>query len=307
MDYPEKISPDFPYESRYIYVGDDRIHYIEAGSDDPPILLLHGIPTHSYIWRNVIPHLSPHARTIAVDLIGFGRSDKPLDINYDLPTYTRFLEKFIAALDLKNITLVGMDLGLIIGLNYAMNNENNIHGLVIFEGFFQPMDIAYKNLPIFNRFSLWLMKNRKISQHMIIDGGVNMVEQMMNTATVRRLTAEEISVYQEPLRDVEVRRKIWLEGIGPSTIKRKSDQPGDLVDLINRYSEKLSKSKIPKLLIYGKPGMVVSGTSAESARKSIPNLMTRFIGKGKHFLPEDQPDVLGETIAEFYQGLNRNY
>jgi haloalkane dehalogenase len=303
LKHPEQISPDFPYESRYVSVGDARIHYIEAGTKNPSILLLHGIPTHSYIWRNVIPHLSPHARTIAVDFIGFGRSDKPLDINYDLPMYTRFLEKFIAALNLNNITIIGMDLGLIVGLNYAMNHEDKIRSLVILEGFFQPMNLAYKNLPIFNRFSLWLMKNRKISQHMIIDGGVNMVEQMMKTATVRKLTSEEISVYQEPFRDVEVRRKVWLEGIGPSTIKRKSDQPGDLIDLINQYSEKLSKSKIPKLLIYGEPGMVVSGRTAESARKSIPNLTTRFIGKGKHFLPEDQPDALGETIAEFYQGL----
>jgi haloalkane dehalogenase len=303
MKEPENNYPEVQFESRFISVGGAKIHYIESGTHDPPILLLHGIPTHSYIWRKVIPHLSPHARTIAVDLIGFGRSDKPLDINYDLPTYTRFLEEFITALELDNITIVGMDLGLIVGLNYAMNHEERIRSLVIFEGFFEPMNIAYKNLPLFNRFSLWLMKNKRISRHMILDDGIHMVEQMMNTATLRKLSKEEISIYQEPFKDVEVRRKVWLEGVGPRAIKRNSDHPGDLVDLINRYSEKLSKSKVPKLLIYGEPGMVVSERTAESARKSIPNLMTRFIGKGKHFLPEDEPDALGETIAEFYLGI----
>ncbi|MEN6609346.1 MAG: haloalkane dehalogenase [Methanoregulaceae archaeon] len=303
MSSQQTISADFPYESKYISVNNTRIHYVEAGTGDPPVLLLHGIPTHTYLWRNVIPHISPFARTIAVDLIGFGKSDKPTNIEYDLPMYTRFLECVIEALDLKNVTIAGLDLGLIVGLNYAMRNEENIRGLVLSEGFFQPMDIAYKNLPFMNRLSLRLMKIQRLAEHMIVHNGEKMVEQMISTATVRKLTTEEITRYQIPLRDEAVRRKVWLEGIGPTIIKPESEQPGDLIDLINQYSEKLSKSPVPKLLLYADPGMVISKKTAEYARKVIPNLELKYIGTGKHFLPEDQPVNIGHAIADFYRGL----
>lgn len=298
-------SSGIPYESRFISVDGRRIHYLEAGTNDPPVLLLHGIPTHAGLWRNVIPHISPCARTIAPDLIGFGQSEKPLDITYDLPAYTRFLEGFIGALDLKDVTIVGLDLGLIAGLNYAMQNEGNIRGLVMAEGFFQPMDTAYPNLPLFNRFSLWLMKNPRIARHMIVDRGEKMIEQMLATATLRKLAPEEVSQYQVPFRDKEVRRKVWLEGVGPAGIRQKPDHPGDLVDLINRYSGKLSRSTVPKLLLYGEPGMVVSEKTAQAAQRAIPHLAIRNIGPGKHFLPEDQPDAVGEAIAGFYRGPGR--
>ncbi|MDD1701629.1 MAG: haloalkane dehalogenase [Methanoregula sp.] len=299
----QNISTDFPYESQFISFNNTKMHYIEAGTYDPPVLLIQGIPTHSYLWRNVIPHISPYARTIAIDLIGFGKSDKPTDIEYNLPRYTRFLEGAIEALDLKNVTIVAMDLGLIVGLNYAMNHEENIRGLVLFEGFFQPMDVAYKKLPFINRFSLRLMKIQKHAEHMIVYNGEKMVEQMISTTTVRKLTPEEITQYQIPLRDEAVRKKVWLEGIGPTIIKPESEQPGDIVDLINRYADALSKSQIPKLLLYADPGMVVSKKTAESAQKVIPNLEIKYVGTGKHFLPEDQPDAIGQSVADFYRGV----
>lgn len=304
MKTQRTISSDFPYESRYITVQGFKIHYVESGTRDPPILLLHGIPTHSYLWRNVIPHLSPYARTVAIDLIGFGRSDKPTHINYDLSLYSSFIEDVIRILDLKQVTIVCLDLGLILGLNYAMNHEENVRSLVLFEGFFQPMERAYKNLPLFNRFSLRLMKVRRIAEHMIVDDGEKMVERMISMATIRRLTKEEISQYQTAFSDKEVRKRVWLEGIGPSKIGPRSTKKGDLVDQINTYSERLSHSQIPKLLLYGDPGMAVTRKTVESAKREIPNLITRAVGRGKHFLPEDQPDAIGEAIAEFYREIN---
>src|SRR5579859_2949363 len=96
------ISPDYPYEDHYVEVFGSRMHYIEQGSGDP-ILLLHGNPTWSYIWRNIIPHLSPLGRVIAPDFIGFGRSDKP-DIEYSWFDHVRYIEEFIRVMHLKNIT-----------------------------------------------------------------------------------------------------------------------------------------------------------------------------------------------------------
>src|ERR1700746_3023146 len=143
--------------SKYVTVLGSRIHYVEAGDQEPPILLLHGIPTHSYLWRNVVPHIAPIARTVAIDLIGFGKSDKPLDIDYDVPTYARYLEGVIDALQLNHSIIVAMDLGLIVGLYYAMQHEANVKGLIMFEGFFQRMEFAFYNLPRLAQVNLRLL------------------------------------------------------------------------------------------------------------------------------------------------------
>ena len=291
--------------SEYVTINDIRIHYIQAGTNDPPVLLLHGIPANAYLWRNIIPRISSYARTIAVDLIGFGKSDKPTDVEYNLQTYTKYLKSTIEALDLERIILVGMDLGLLVGLNYAMQNEANISGLVLFEGFFQPMDMAYKNLPLINKLSFQILKNKKMAERMIVRDGINMVEKMLAMSTIKKLTKEEIAEYQTPFSDEVVRRKVWFEGVGPTNIKSKSAYPGDLIDLINQNAIKLSLSSIPKLLLYAKPGMVVSEQTAKLAKGNIANLEVKFIGNGKHFLPEDQPENMSQAIIEFYKARQR--
>ena len=103
MTTQQPISADFPFESRYVEVHGSKIHYVEEGSGDP-VLFLHGQPTSSYLWRNVIPHLSPVARAIAMDNIGFGKSDKP-DIEYRFVDHVKYVEGFIEALGLQNVTL----------------------------------------------------------------------------------------------------------------------------------------------------------------------------------------------------------
>ena len=104
MTTQQPISADFPFESRYVEVHGSKIHYVEEGSGDP-VLFLHGQPTSSYLWRNVIPHLSPVARAIAMDNIGFGKSDKP-DIEYRFVDHAKYVEGFIEVMGLKNVTLV---------------------------------------------------------------------------------------------------------------------------------------------------------------------------------------------------------
>jgi len=108
MTTKQDISADFPYKSNYIEVHGSRIHYVDEGSGDP-ILFLHGNPTSSYLWRNVIPHVASLARCIAPDLIGMGKSDKP-DIEYRFFDHAEYLEGFIDEMGLRNITLVVHDL-----------------------------------------------------------------------------------------------------------------------------------------------------------------------------------------------------
>ena len=123
----QDISAAFPFDSKYIEVLGSKMHYIDEGEGDP-ILLLHGNPTSSYLWRNIIPHLTPKARCIAPDLIGMGKSDKP-DIGYRFFDHVEYIEGFIEKMGLKNITLVIHDWGSGLGFHYAMRHEGNIKGI----------------------------------------------------------------------------------------------------------------------------------------------------------------------------------
>jgi haloalkane dehalogenase len=291
-------SPPLP-SSQYVAVHGSRIHYIEAGNQDPPVLLLHGIPTHSYLWRNVIPHIAPIARTVAIDLIGFGHSDKPLDIDYDLPTYARYLEGVIDALELKNPIIVAMDLGLIVGLHYAMQHEANVKGLVMFEGFFQPMDFAFYNLPRQAQLNLRMLHVSQIAELLIVKND-SAVTSMLKLGTLRNLSDVELEAYRVPFANPAIRRKVWRQGVGPTQLGPRSHRAGDTVDLINQYAAALPKSRIPKLLLYGTPGMIVRQRAIVVARAQIDQMRIEPIGKGKHFLPEDEPENIGQQIARFH-------
>jgi len=125
------ISPKFPFESKFVDINGSKMHYVDVGKGDP-ILFLHGQPTSSYLWRNVIPYLQKNGRCIAPDLIGMGKSGKP-DIAYTFDDHYDYLVKFIEKLNLKNITLVIHDWGSGLGFHYAKYHPNNIKGIAFME------------------------------------------------------------------------------------------------------------------------------------------------------------------------------
>ena len=144
---PMEISSDFLYESHFIEVLGSRMHYVDKGDGDP-ILFLHGQPTSSYLWRNVMPHVESQGRVIAPDNIGFGKSDQP-DLDYVFSDHYRYIEGFIEALNLNNITLVVHDWGSGLGLHYAQQHPDNIKAIVLMESIVGPMMPAesYEALP----------------------------------------------------------------------------------------------------------------------------------------------------------------
>ena len=127
----QEISAAFPFQSKFVEVHGSKMHYVEEGAGDP-VLFLHGNPTSSYLWRNVIPHVSPLARCIALDLIGMGKSDKP-DLEYRFVEHSRYVDGFIEALGLRNITFVIHDWGSALGFHYARRHEENVKGLAFME------------------------------------------------------------------------------------------------------------------------------------------------------------------------------
>jgi pimeloyl-ACP methyl ester carboxylesterase len=145
--------PELPYASRWIEVNGVRLHYIEGGdAGADPILFLHGIPTWSYIWRDVMPVVEPAGRAIALDFVGFGGSDRP-DITYDIATQITYLERFIEALDLHDITLVIQDLGSAAGFAYATAHEANVKGIVFMKAAARFSTMVHDSSPILRRCS----------------------------------------------------------------------------------------------------------------------------------------------------------
>ena len=136
----ENISAEFPFPSQFVEVKGSRMHYVEQGGGDP-ILLLHGNPTSSYLWRNVIPHLSGQGRCIALDLIGMGQSDQP-DIDYRVATHAEYVAAFIEALGLRNLRLVLHDWGGYMGMNYAAANPDNVRAIAMMETVTKPIAMA---------------------------------------------------------------------------------------------------------------------------------------------------------------------
>ena len=148
---PEKInSALFPYEMKTIEVNGIQLKYYERGTGDP-VLFLHGIPTSSYLWRNVIPIVASDNRAIALDLAGYGQSDLPANKDYSFMSQYSYLEKFIEKMELHNVTLVVNDLGSALGIKYAVEHENNVKALVMVESVFMPAQDWHKQLTIMQK------------------------------------------------------------------------------------------------------------------------------------------------------------
>jgi haloalkane dehalogenase len=292
------ISADFPYEPHYVEVLGSRMHYIEAGSGEP-ILLLHGNPTWSYLWRNVIPHLSSLGRCVAPDLIGFGRSAKP-DIEYRWFDHVRYLEMFIDTMGLRNITLVLHDQGSGLGFHYAMRHQNNVKAIAFFEAIVRPYPWDKFSTPefreIFRRFRTGGVGGE--GWQLIVEQNM-FIEQLLPQAAGRPLTEKEMDFYREPFRNPASRLPIWR-------FPRETPiggEPKDVWDAVTAYSERLQRSELPKLMLYVRPGALLTQEHVEWCQQNIKNLKSVAIGPGSHFVQESSPHRIGREIAAWYLSL----
>ena len=286
----EDISPSFPFESRYIEVLGSKLHYIDEGTGDP-ILFLHGNPTSSYLWRNVMPHVVPFARAIAPDLIGMGRSDKP-DLAYRFFDHVRYVEGFIEALRLKNLTLVLHDWGSALGLHYARRHEENVRGLAFMEAILRPW--SWAEFPAAWKTVFKLFRTRGPGELIII--GLNgFVRGVLPRATVRGLDREEMNRYAEPFKSFRSRRPVlqW-----PRELPIDGD-PADVHEAVAAYGRWLEETQMPKLLLYARPGGIIDADEVRRTERSFPNLTTVDIGPGIHYVQEDNPHGIGKAIAEW--------
>ena len=291
----EKISADFPYESRFLEVHGANIHYIEKGTGDP-ILFLHGNPTSSYLWRNIIPHLTSVGRCIAIDLIGMGKSDKP-DIDYRFFDHVKYVEGFIEKMRLENITLVIHDWGSGLGFHYAMHNESNVKGIAFMEAIIMSVP-SWDWFPAEMKEIFQAFRSPDVGWDMIVNKNI-FIEQILPGGVVRKLTEDEMNYYRSPFLEPANRRPVWQ---WPNEIPI-GGQPPDVAEAVDNYSGKLQQSELPKLLFYATPGALLPQLVVDWCQQNLKNLSSVNIGQGLHYLQEDNPHLIGSEIASCYKTL----
>jgi haloalkane dehalogenase len=291
----QAIGVEFPFESHYVEVHGSKMHYVDEGAGDP-ILFLHGNPTSSYLWRNIMPHVTALGRVVAPDLIGMGKSDKP-DIEYRFFDHSSYLEGFIAALGLERITLVVHDWGSALGFHYARRHEANVRALVFMEAILMPVrsweDLPEKFVSIFKVF-----RTPEEGWKLIVEQNF-FVEKILPGSVVRRLTAAEMDRYREPYLVPATRKPLWR---WPNEIPI-AGEPADVVEAVGAYHQWLQQTELPKLLFYAQPGILVTAPVVEWAQKSLKNMQAVDIGAGIHFLQEDNPHLIGRELAAWYRRL----
>ncbi|MDX1577122.1 MAG: haloalkane dehalogenase, partial [Gemmatimonadota bacterium] len=261
-----------------------------------PILFLHGNPTSSYLWRNVIPHVSGLGRAIAPDLIGFGKSEKP-DIEYRFFDHVAYVEGFIEALGLGDLTLVIHDWGSALGFHYARRHEGNVKGIAFMEAILAPVPSWDDFHPDF-RSTFQAFRTPDVGWEMIVGQNV-FVEGVLPGAIVRTLTGEEMERYREPFRDPESRKPVWR---WPNEIPIEGE-PADVAEAVGAYNAWLQETELPKLLFHAKPGALMRPEAVEWCRAHLANLETVDVGRGIHFLQEDAPHEIGRGLADWYGRL----
>jgi haloalkane dehalogenase len=294
MAEPQIISADFPYKSNYVEVHGSKMHYIDEGSGDP-VLFLHGNPTSSYLWRNIIPHLSQKPLCIPPNLITFGKSDKP-DLEYRIVDHIKYVEGFIEKLELKNLTLVIHDWGSALGFHYAVRHEANVKGIAFMEAILQP--VRWSDFPKDFKMGFKLFRTPGIGWLMIAVMNV-FIEKLLPQAIVRQLSKEEMDNYRQPFPTVKSRKPLWRM---PNEIPIEGN-PADVEEIVRNYNRKLQESELPKLLFYAHPGGLIRKAGVEWCRKNLKNLKTVDIGKGIHYLQEDNPHLIGAELAKWYDSL----
>jgi haloalkane dehalogenase len=270
--------------------------YREAGSaDSPTVLFLHGNPTSSYIWRNIIPPVAPVAHCIAPDLIGFGQSGKP-DIEYRFFDHVCYLDAFLEKLDITSAYVVAHDWGTGLAFHLAARRPEFIRALAFME-FIRPMptwnDFHADQIETFKKF-----RTQGVGERMILDENF-FVERVLPAATVRKLTDEEMAVYRAPFSTPESRRPTWRF---PNDLPI-AGEPADVYAVIEKAHRALAQSSYPKLLFVGEPGALVSPAFAERFASGLKNCKVIHVGPGLHYLPEDHPEEIGSAVHDWLTEL----
>ena len=287
------ISPDERHPKKSAIVRGKRMAYVEVGEGDP-IVFLHGNPTSSYLWRNVIPHLATRGRCIAPDLIGMGDSEKLDDSGpgrYRFVEHREYLDGLLAALGVgERVVLVVHDWGSALGFDWANRHRSAVRGIAYMEAIVKPLSWDEWPPPVKPVFQAL---RSPAGEKMILEQNA-FVEQILPGAVLRPLSDAEMAVYRRPFAVPGESRRPTLSW--PREIPV-DGQPADVVAIVRSYGEWLSTAAVPKLFVDAEPGAILRGAARELCR-TWPN-QTEVRVKGVHFVQEDSPNEIGRAIAEW--------
>jgi haloalkane dehalogenase len=290
----ETISALDPHPRKKQELLGTSMSYADTGSGEP-VVFLHGNPTSSYLWRNVIPHVAPNARCIAPDLIGMGASGPSSTGTYTFADHAKHLDALLdAVLPKGKITFVVHDWGSALGFHWANRNRDRVRGIAYMEAIVRPV-----------LWSEWPERARDIFKALRSPAGEDMilkhnvfVERILPGSIARKLTEEEMENYRRPYREPGESRRPTLTW--PRQIPLEGE-PADVVAVVQKYSEWLAQSTVPKLFVNAEPGAILIGAQREFCRK-WPN-QREITVKGIHFIQEDSPHEIGRAIVEWYRGI----
>jgi haloalkane dehalogenase len=287
------------HPKKTVEVRGKRMSYVEMGTGDP-ILFLHGNPTSSYLWRNVMPHCAGLGRCVAPDLIGMGDSQK---LEAPGPGSYRFIEHrwyFDALLDALGVTrdvvLVGHDWGSALAFDWANRHRDAVRGIAYMEGLVRPLaweEWSPAARPIFEGF------RSSAGEEMVLEKNV-FVERVLPGSILRDLSQAEMDVYRRPFAEAGEGRRPTLTW--PREIPL-DGEPADVVAIVQAYADWMSEADLPKLFVNAEPGAILLGAQREFCRgwKS----QTEVTVEGMHFIQEDSPREIGEAIAVWIEGIAR--
>ncbi len=292
------VSASERYRKKRATVNGLSMAYVEVGKGDP-IVFLHGNPTSSYLWRNIIPHLEDLGRCIAPDLIGMGDSDKLSDSGPDSYTFVQHREYLDAFLDqlgiTRDVTLVLHDWGSGLGFDWAYRQQNSVKGIVYMEAIVRSSrmaDLAEELRQLFQAL------RSPAGDQMVLEQNL-FVEKMLPDMVMRKLTDDEMAVYRRPYLEPGESRRPTLTW--PRQISF-DGEPEEVHDIIERYSTWLLGSRVPKLFVDAEPGLIMAQDGHREYARSFSNQQVITV-KGAHFIQEDCPDEIGEAIASWLRSL----
>lgn len=285
-----------PLEKKMVEVNGKQMAVHDSGSGQS-VVFLHGNPTSSYLWRNIIPHVATTARCVAPDLIGHGDSDKLDDTSpgqYTFVQHREYLDGVLDALDLgDDIILVIHDWGSALGFDWANRHRDRVAGIVFMEAIVRPVtwdEWPELARPIFQAF------RSDAGEEMVIEKNL-FVEAVLPGSIIRDLESAEMDEYRKPFTEPQHRRPTltWPRQIPID------GEPAEVVEIVQSYADWLSGASLPKLFVNADPGAILTGAQRDFVR-SWPNLSEVTV-HGNHFLQEDSPDEIGQAINDWMNGL----
>ncbi len=283
----------------FVEVKGRRMAYTEMGEGDP-VVFLHGNPTSSYLWRNIMPHVAGQARCLAPDLIGMGDSDKlddPGPGSYRFVEHRDYLDGFLDAVGLGgNAVFVVHDWGSALGFDWGNRHRDRMRGFCYMEALVRP--VTWEEWPeaakaVFQGF------RSPAGEGMVLEKNV-FVERVLPGSILRKMSEEEMAVYRRPFAAPGEDRRPTLTWPREIPI---SGEPADVVGIVRAYSEWLAASDVAKLFIDAEPGAILTGPQREFCL-GWPNQTVAKV-KGSHFIQEDSPDEIGKALSDWLRSLPR--